>query len=339
MDLVATIGEETTVALAGLLAAVLAVSFALWWKVRLSRLEILRVREFRSLERAVERAGLSDRGGDPGGGARDALLIPDYLDREVLEDIARQKGVQVDPVRIDEGETHSITEESGSEMGANVGMPGVGGVGARVSGTRARQRARHRARSAEQFYSVRNVFRDLLDALEGDEELAIDLAFVPKASETDAWLFGSLMIAWGEWGLASLPEGDPRKELDTAIDTLADEALRNITEAKGKELEAAVPERGEVRFALIETEWTVLEEGDDLVLHNEWLVDAHARAERPTEILAAPGLLEVPIDQSKLVAMGRRRLQPGVTLWLRVFGKVDRYEAGTLAVLPILIAS
>jgi len=50
-------------------------------------------------------------------------------------------------------------------------------------------------------------------------------------------------------------------------------------------------------------------------------------------------LLFVPLDQAKLTPMGRQRLKPDTGPWLRVFGKIETYDDGTLTILPIVVSS
>jgi len=141
---------------------------------------------------------------------REPVMVLDYVDRELLEDIARQKGIQVDDMTWDVGTIETYREERGADLKADVGVPGAG-VGGRISASAARERARSRMKASEMSYNARTLLSELLDALEHDAELRTDLAVVPDGAEGEAFLTGSLMMAYFDWGLDGLPDDDPRK--------------------------------------------------------------------------------------------------------------------------------
>jgi hypothetical protein len=268
---------------------------------------------------------------------REPVLVPDYVDRDLLEDIARQKGLQVDRVQWEVGESETETEETASEVGMALGAPGAS-LSSKLAAREARGHGRHRARTSDRLYDTRSLLGEVVEALDRDGELRRDLAYVPDAAQFEALFLQQLMYVWGEWELDGVPDEDPRKELDRAVDSLANETIQRLTAAKEAELEAAIPGRGEAKFALIETEWKVTVNDDGTQLRNEWLVEADEDDRVETSALV-PDLIVVPIDPGKLVGMGEQRVKEGPSRWWRVFGKIEMYEDGALLVLPIVIAS
>jgi hypothetical protein len=286
------------------------------------------------VSRELARAALSQQAQ---GKYREPVLVPDYVDRDLLEDIARQKGLQVDRVQWEVGESESETVESSSEVGGTVGAPGVN-LSSKVAVREAMGHGRYRARTAERLYNTRSLLSEVIDSLDEDGELRRDLAYAPEGAESEALLLQQLMYFWGEWELDDVAEEDPRKELDRAVDALANEALVRIMASKHVELKAAVPGRGEAQFALVETEWSVTVNDDGTQLRNEWLVEVDQDGRTETTVLM-PGIIVVPVDPGKLVGMGKQRMKGGPSRWWRVFGKIEMYEEGELLVLPIVIAS
>lgn len=295
---------------------------------------------YRSTETAVRFAGVAVDAARQAQTAatptqRQAVLIPDYIDRPLLEDIARQKGLQVDTERWEHGTEESEGKERASEGGVTGGVPGVFGGEARVIATETTGRSRYRARGADRSPDTRRVVTELLAALEADGELRRDLADVPADAEFAASFFQLLLASHFEWGLATLDEDDPRRDLLDASDTLLGEAIQQIEDAKDAELQEVVPGRREVRFALVESEWDVQEDDGEPVLVCGWLVERENG--QPDLAVYGAAFLEVPLDASKIVASGRRRFTAGATPWLTVFGKIERFEEGRLELLPIVI--
>jgi hypothetical protein len=194
------------------------------------------------------------------------IVLVDYVDRELLNEIASQKQIATSDVALEDAVTQSESSEQQQELGLGLSLPGgTVSAGGKASSRETLGRSRQVRRSMHLTYSTRGLIEEVTASLDRDGQLRRDILDVPGANEDDADLLQGLIGVWSEWGIDQLPkplpEGDPRKKLDEAIDLLMDHATERTLTTKLRELRAlAESTKSSTTFALAETDWDIVDE-------------------------------------------------------------------------------
>lgn len=259
----------------------------------------------RDLSDLDERSGL-DR---PAGAG---VLVCDYVDGNMLETIAKQKGIELSPKESERG--RRVTREG------SVGFQKLPIIG-RLAGSRSdeeRLRWEHR-----EDHNV--LLSSLLKCLETAGELRRDLTRAPDVSLVSPQVLDELADMAGKH--------DEAQTARVAINTIS---KRLIAERKAAEFNAAVESRA---FILVEGRWRIDSDGQNVTLRlkNLW-PPAGPPFEPQGDPIDMPSGVELRVNVSieDLSTQGRDRL--GVAEQsVAVFGVAASAQDGSLRVSPIAL--
>jgi hypothetical protein len=276
-----------------------------------------------------------------------SIIFPDYIDGGLLDEVAQQLGVRVDPVGLTLGAASRRSQELGiAAQGGIKAGPIAAGISSQESeGSESERSTSFSVQSSPDF---RTKIRAVLRELERREELVKDLIELPDDAIPEATFLQAAVVVNFEWDLLSAepgksPEEDFRTEVRDHLNEVRDVARTQLQEALIRRFKRLGKELGG-RLAHITSRWHVhVENGSPALglsrLHTGALVP-HAFPDR--DFVAAPNHeVWIPLTTDKLLTHGQQRITDGHFVEASVLGRIDSFdpEREALVVLPIAVYS
>jgi hypothetical protein len=288
-----------------------------------------------------ERADETSRSSSP------SIIFPDYVDEDLLDEVAQQLGINVEAVGLTLGAASRRSLESGVSAESSVNA-GVASAGTSISESEGQEKESSASMSFQRRPNFRAKIRAVLDELEARQELVSDLKQIPDTVIPEATFLQAGLVISLEWDLLGVSPGngtddDVRPEIVAHLDELEEQAKEQIQQAVRRRYRNVGQERRS-RLALVTSRWHVHVENSQPALGIAEL-DCGSLVPRAIpeldDIPAPSHEIWVPLSSDNLSTHGQQRMIEDHFVEASVFGRIDGFDRDrqALVVLPIAVYS